>query len=97
MKRYRYETPSGLLYILKEDDIKYILECIIESPPEYSSTIHNLSRRSGIKEDNIHNHLTKLENLDIIELNNNEYTINDDSIIVKELHGLNSAVNVRRD
>lgn len=90
---HRDENPSGLGYILQEKDMKYLLECIIESPPNHSSTLSNLLRRSGVEKEEFNNCVDKLESLNIIYIVNKRYVINDESPIVKELHHLNSAIN----
>jgi hypothetical protein len=96
MKEKREEIASGLLYILKDKDMMYILDCILESPPKHSANIDNLSRRSGVEEPELNQCMRKLESLNVIQINEDEYTINDNSIILQELHSLNSAINAKQ-
>lgn len=96
MKENRDNVQSGINYLLSNENMIYIIDCFVESPPGYSETIENLSRRSGVEENNVVDCLSELDKLDVIEFDTETYSINDESQILMELHKLNNAINISR-
>lgn len=89
----RHNTPSGWMELCKRDDLKYLIDALLESPPSHTGSLDRLSERTGISVDELNTQLEFLEDLDVVELGDGEYTLCDGSIILKELFHLNSAVN----
>lgn len=93
LKTLREDHSSGWMALMQRPGIRYILDAFLDSPPNYTGTISNLSRRSGVNERTLLDQLQFLAELGVVELDGNEYTINDDSIVMMELFHLNSALN----
>lgn len=92
-RELRDETPSGWLELTRNEYAPYLIETLLESPPGHSGKIDNLERRSGVPQSELDELLDLLVALDIISVDGQTYSVNDDSPILMELHHLNSAIN----
>lgn len=93
MRQTRENAASGWMELAQRDDLEYVIDAMLESPPNHTGTLERLSERTGIEAEELHVHLDLLQNLDVLEFDDEEYTVCDDSIVLQELFHLNSALN----
>lgn len=97
VKRHRLENPSGWMRLVRYETVRYLIDALLESPPEMPLNKSELSRRTGISRNSIKKHIELLVNLGVVEEIDDsgwaEYKLNDDGRVTIELFELNSAVN----
>lgn len=93
IQEVRRTSPSGWMELSQRDDLEYLVDALLECPPNHTGSLQRLSERTGIDRPELVDHLEFLERLEVVELEEEEYTIMDESIILQELFHLNSALN----
>lgn len=93
MKTVRRRNKSGWLGLADNEDLRFLIDAILEMRPNKSFTPEDLQQRSGVSGLSLHRHIKTLTNYGIIELasdeDNPEYQVNNDSEITRELIKLN--------
>lgn len=92
-KENREEYPTGWMKMMQQDGIEYVIDALLEAPPNHSSTIKNLTRRSGVEEKTVRGSLSVLEELDVVTVTGEEYEINNNSKILNTLIELGGLIN----
>lgn len=97
VKQNRLDRPTGWMKIARYETVRFIIDALIESPPDHKFNKSELSRRTGMSREAIREHLPLLIELGIVnEIDESgwaEYELNDNGRVTKELLQLNNAVN----
>lgn len=92
IKRIRDENPTGWLELIQREDMEYIIDALLETPPDHTGSLTQFAERSGVDVDTVRDNFEFLEDLDVLYIEGDEYTINGDSTVMAELNQLNSAI-----
>jgi len=97
MKQSRLDDPSGWLKLTRYESVRLIIDALLEAPPDYRFNKSELKRRSGLSREAIREHLPLLVELGVVrEIDTEawqEYELNSNGKVTKELFALNSALN----
>lgn len=98
LKEVRRENKSGWLEISDDEDLRFIIEAILETSPKSHIETDEISERSGVEETKTKICLEYLHDLGVlVEVEDNIYKSNEEeNPVIQELFHLNSAVNSRR-
>jgi len=96
-KQSRLDDPSGWLKLTRYESVRLIIDALLEAPPDYRFNKSELKRRSGLSREAIREHLPLLVELGVVrEIDTEawqEYELNSNGKVTKELFALNSALN----
>lgn len=99
MKELRKENPSGIGYLFAEPSMRFVLDALLDLPPDHTFTTEELAGHAGISKSTLYKLLPKLRELGIIrEVDSGEatrYALQEASP-VRYLHLLNSVINFLR-
>lgn len=95
IKKQRKENPTGWMYLMRNNGMKYTIDALLESPPNHSSTISNLSRRTGVNKKFTKNNLEILDELGVVNYNHPEYTLVEDGGLLQLFFNINSKINYK--
>ena len=99
VREVRRRNPTGWLDITDDEDIRFVLDALLDSQPEREESLRNLAKRSGVHEEEILGVAEYLEDLGVLELTGDEnYKIKSskNSGILRSLHNLNASINGER-
>lgn len=98
VKRMRREHPSGWLELSMYESLALMIDAIVDAPPGYSFTNPELASRAGVSDESVRNHVGTLEELGVVipSDESNKYEVNEESRVLREIFGLNDAVNAVR-
>lgn len=66
-KELREEYPSGLMALMKNESIAYILDALLDAPPHREFNQSELAREAGVSRQTVNRHLDLLVGLSIME------------------------------
>lgn len=93
----RETYPSGLMALLKNESIAYILDALLDAPPHREFNQSELARSAGVSRQTVSRHLELLLGLGILDEVENtsptRYRFNPDSDVSTALVELEGAVN----
>lgn len=96
-KQSRLDDPSGWLKLTRYESVRLIIDALLEAPPDYRFNKSELTRRSGLSREAIREHIPLLVELGVVrEVDTEawqEYELNSNGKVTKELFELNSALN----
>lgn len=97
VKKHRLEHPSGWMTLVRYETIRFLIDALLETPPDGKLNKSELSRRTGMSRNSISSHIELLVDLGVVsEVDDSgwaEYKLNDSGRVTTELFELNSAVN----
>lgn len=98
MKTARRQKPSGWMVLTRNSSVTYMIDALIETPPNREFSKAELERRSGVSDESIRKHFELLSDLEIVEEvpGTDRYRINIEGVVTQELLELDSAVNYVR-
>lgn len=98
VKQMRRDYPSGWLELSMYESIALMIDALIDAPPGYSFSNPELAGRAGISAESVRNHIGTLEELGIVKGidDKSKRQVNDESRVLREIFGLNDAVNAVR-
>lgn len=93
----RNTHPSGLMALMKNESIAYILDALLDAPPHREYNQSELARQAGVSRQTVNRHLELLVGLGIMdevdETSPTRYRFNPDSDVSTQLIKLEGAVN----
>lgn len=99
MKTLRREHPSGWMLLTRYQSVPYIIDALLEAPPNREFNKSELARKAGVSTKSVRERIDTLADLGIVrELTEDDnrgrtrYSLNRRSPITQELVELNSAV-----
>lgn len=95
MKEARRRNPSGWMELTRNPSVTYMIDALIETPPDREFSKSELQRRSGVSRESIRKHFEVLSDLEIVEEvpRTDRFRLNIEGVVTQELLELNSAVN----
>lgn len=97
IKRMRRNHPSGWLELSMTPARALLLDAILDSPPGHEFTTGTISERAGITPQAVRDHLGVLLDRGVVTaVDATTYRIVDESLVLRELQGLNAAVGAVR-
>lgn len=66
-RKLRETHPSGLMVVMKNESIAYILDALLDAPPHREFNQSELAREAGVSRQTVNRHLSLLVGLGIIE------------------------------
>jgi predicted transcriptional regulator len=102
-KQARIDTPSGWLYLTKHPAVPFLIDALLELPPEFEFTIQHIAERAGVTRQTASKHLGLFVEVGLVrQLDDHgpsgarQYVVKR-SATTKELYALNSAINATSD
>lgn len=98
MKELRRNNKTGWLELADNEDMRFIIDAVLETSPNDVITPKSISERSGVKKERADICLEYLYELEALQKESeNEYKTNEEvNPVLQELFHLNSAVNSKR-
>lgn len=99
MKELRRDHPSGWMFLTRYPAVPYMLDAILDAPPDVEFNKSELARRTGLSRTAVTERIDTLVGLGVVDPvpNANRYRVNMENVVVKALHDLNHAVNARKE
>lgn len=95
-KEFRKKLPSGWMEVARYETLVLAIDALLESPPTREFTIREISKKAGVSERSLKNHIRDLEVLGVIqELEGREpvrFSLNERNPITQKLYELNVTV-----
>lgn len=66
-REFREEYPSGLMALMKNESIAYILDALLDAPPHREFNQSELARAAGVSRQTVNRHLDLLVGLGVME------------------------------
>jgi len=100
MAALRDEYPSGWRVLTQHESVGYMIDALMDAP-DYHFSKSKLAEQAGVSRQSVHTHLPLLRRLGIVSVvedsSPEQYTLNSDDELVRELHRLNGLVNEKLD
>lgn len=100
MKEFRRENPSGWMELVRNSSVVFMIDALLDAPPNREFTISELSNYSGISDESLRTHISTLVEFGIInEIDGTtpqRYKLDDRDVATQLLFKLNSVLNGKR-
>lgn len=100
MKEFRRKNPSGWMELVRNSSVVYMVDALLDAPPEREFTVSELSNHSGVSGESVRNHISTLVEFGIVnEINGTtpqRYRLDDEDAATQLLFRLNSVLNGKR-